>query len=79
MDLLKPGIYQHYSGRKYRLIGTGWHSETLEEVVIYQALYNSNKFGPEAIWVRPRKMFLENIKNDNYSGPRFKFIGKNSN
>jgi hypothetical protein len=70
MDI-KPGIYRHYKGKDYRVIGLVRHSETLEEMVLYEALYD-NDLGK--LWVRPAKMFMENIVKDNYSGPRFKFI-----
>ena len=63
---LKLGIYQHYKGNKYQVLGVAIHSETLEEMVIYKALY-----GEEITWVRPLKMFLENVEVDGKSKPRF--------
>ncbi|MBU0647688.1 DUF1653 domain-containing protein [Patescibacteria group bacterium] len=71
---IKPGLYQHYSGKQYRIIGEGRHSETLEELVIYQALYDSPEFGPNAIWARPKQMFSENVEIDGKHVPRFQFI-----
>ncbi len=68
---MKLGIYQHYKGKKYRVIAFARHSETLEEMVVYQALYTSEEFGENAVWVRPQKMFFEEVKGV----PRFKFIG----
>lgn len=48
------GVYEHYKGQRYRIIAIARHSETLELLVVYQALYNQ-----EAIWVRPLYMFLD--------------------
>lgn len=53
---LQPGIYQHYSGKQYEVLGVARHSESLEELVIYRALYPPHDF-----WVRPLGMFLEHI------------------
>ncbi len=70
-ELVVGGIYNHYKNKKYKVIGTARHSETLEEVVVYEALYE-NKLGQ--VWVRPKTMFLETIQIENYSGPRFSLI-----
>jgi len=75
MENLKLGKYQHYKGKFYEVIGTARHSETLEELVVYRALYNSKEFGKNALWVRPKKMFLETINIDGKEVPRFKFVG----
>ncbi len=73
--VLKLGRYQHYkSGDLYEVIGTALHTETLEELVIYKALYNSEKFGNDCVWARPKEMFLENVEYKNTLFPRFKFI-----
>lgn len=64
---VKPGKYQHYKGNKYEVIGTAKHSETLEEMVIYKALY-----GEGQIWARPKKMFFEEVEVDGRKVPRFK-------
>ncbi len=63
------GLYQHYSGSFYNVIGLCRHSETLEESVVYQALY-----GDYGLWVRPLKLFLETVEIDGQTVPRFKFI-----
>jgi len=68
-SLEKDGIYEHYKGMRYQLLAVGRHSETLEEVVIYQALY-----GEGDIWVRPLEMFIENIDKDGETLPRFKRV-----
>lgn len=65
----KSEFYTHYKGKKYRLLGYARHSETLEEMVIYEALYE-NDLGK--IWVRPKAMFFESIVVDGQSVPRFK-------
>ena len=63
---LKPGLYRHFKGNLYRLLYVAKHSETLEEMVVYQALY-----GEMGIWVRPAAMWNEHIERDGYCGPRF--------
>ena len=63
---LKPGLYRHFKGNLYRLLYVAKHSETLEEMVVYQALY-----GEQGIWVRPAAMWSEHVERDGYSGPRF--------
>jgi hypothetical protein len=75
LDEIKPGRYQHYKGKFYEVIGLARHSETLEELVIYKALYNSEEFGNNALWARPKKMFLETVIVDGKEVPRFKFVG----
>ena len=68
---IKNGIYQHYKGHKYRVLGVAKHSESLEELVVYQSLDNND------LWVRPIKMFLEDVPNLNGDGsmvPRFKYL-----
>jgi len=62
----EPGIYRHFKGNRYRLLMTARHSETLEDMVVYQALY-----GERGIWVRPAAMWSERVERDGYSGPRF--------
>ena len=68
---LRKGVYEHFKGKQYELLDVGKDSESLEEVVIYKALY-----GEGQIRVRPLKMFLEKVKVDNKEMPRFKFIGE---
>jgi len=70
--LVKGGIYKHYKGMFYLVEGIVNHSETLEELVLYTALYNGSR------WVRPKSMFLEDvdIKEYNYKGPRFTLISE---
>jgi len=63
---LKPGKYRHFKGKEYELIGIAAHSETLEPMVVYRALY-----GEKGLWVRPAAMWNEIVERDGYCGPRF--------
>ncbi len=66
----RPGRYRHYKGKDYRVIGVARHSETQEELVVYQLLY-----GDFGLWVRPRGMFMETIEIDGETRPRFAYVG----
>lgn len=67
---IRPGsLYEHYKGHCYKIVGVARHSETLEELVVYQALY-----GDEDLWIRPLTMFQENIMMNGQLQPRFKLI-----
>ena len=70
MDL-KIGIYEHYKGDRYRVIGVAKHSETLEDLVVYEPLYE-NKVSK--LWVRPISMFLEEVEVNGRKIPRFKYV-----
>ncbi|MGZ3721759.1 MAG: DUF1653 domain-containing protein [Bdellovibrionales bacterium] len=70
-ELVSGGLYRHYKNHMYRVHGIVRHSETLEELVHYECLYE-NKSGK--FWVRPKAMFLENVTTAGYSGPRFTFV-----
>lgn len=70
---IKLGIYQHHKGMKYRVLGVAKHSETLEDLVVYEALYD-NKVSK--LWVRPLAMFLEKIEKDGKLVNRFEFVGE---
>ncbi len=74
MPEVKKGKYQHYKGKFYQVLGVGRHSETLEEFVIYQAIYDSPEFGKNSIWIRPKLMFLEEVEIEGKKIQRFKFI-----
>ncbi len=67
----RPGRYRHYKGKEYRVLGLARHSETQEELVVYQLLY-----GDFGWWVRPRGMFLETVEVDGKILPRFAFLGE---
>ena len=73
-DLEIGAIYKHYKGNNYKVIGVARDSETLEELVIYQALYNSPEFGKNSLWVRPKAMFLKNVTVNGKETERFKKI-----
>lgn len=69
MDL-QPGKYRHFKGMEYRVLHVARCSETMEEYVVYQALY-----GEQGIWIRPLKMFAETVERDGKVMPRFERIG----
>ena len=66
---IKPGKYRHFKGNYYEVIGVARHSETMEEMVVYRALY-----GAHGLWVRPAAMWTETIDRDGYHGPRFQYV-----
>lgn len=72
MKQLRKGLYQHYKGKLYEVIGTAHHSETLDELVVYKALY-ATKYGRTSLWVRPKKMFLEKVVVDGKNVQRFQY------
>lgn len=69
--MIKIGKYEHYKGGQYEVLEIAKHSETMEEFVVYKALY-----GEGDLWVRPLKMFLEEVEFGGKKMPRFKYIGK---
>lgn len=66
LPVLTPGRYRHYKGHEYEVIAVARHSETLEPVVVYRALY-----GERGLWVRPYAMFVERVVVDGQPVPRF--------
>lgn len=72
---MKLGKYQHYKGKQYEVLAVAHHSETLEELVVYKALYDTPDFGYGAVWVRPKTMFEEEILIDGVLRKRFELIG----
>lgn len=66
METPKPGKYRHFKGGEYELVAIATHSETLEPMVVYRALY-----GDGGLWVRPASMWNEPVDRDGYRGPRF--------
>ena len=64
--MIEPGLYRHYKGNDYEVIGVATHSETEESLVVYRALYG--EFG---LWVRPAAMFEETVEVDGETVPRF--------
>jgi len=73
MNEIQLGRYQHYKGNYYEVIGTARNSETLEEMVVYRALYES-EFGKNPLWVRPKAQFLEPILLEGKVIPRFTLV-----
>ncbi len=71
MDGLKPGVYRHFKGNLYELIGVATHSETLEPMVVYRQLYGARPVGPAAMWT-------ERVERDGYAGPRFAYVGEDA-
>ena len=71
MEEIRPGRYRHFKGKEYRVLCTARHSETLEPMVVYQALS-----GERGIWVRPAAMWGEHVEREGYSGPRFTYLGE---
>ena len=67
----KPGFYRHYKGGEYEVIGTVRHSEDLQPMTLYRALY-----GEHGLWVRPAAMFNETVVINGVLQPRFAFLGK---
>lgn len=67
---VKPGRYRHFKGNEYEVLYIARHSETLEEMVVYKALY-----GEGGIWVRPAKMWNETVLRDGKTFKRFEYIG----
>ena len=66
---IKLGVYQHYKGNYYQVTSFARHSETLEKLVVYQALYDN--YG---MWVRPLNIFLEKVLINGEKVARFKFV-----
>lgn len=65
---MEKGLYKHYKGNIYEVIGVATHSETLEKMVVYRATYQK---GGENLWVRPLAMFAETITQNGQTVKRF--------
>ncbi len=74
MTDIQKGIYTHYKGKRYEVVDVARHSETLELMVVYKALY-AGEFPEGSLWVRPLAMFQENVTVEDKIVPRFKYIG----
>ena len=68
-ELKVNGVYRHYKGNFYKVLGVAKHSETLEELVVYQAQY-----GEMGLWVRPKHMFLEEVVINGEKLARFQLV-----
>lgn len=71
MEEIKPGRWRHFKGSEYRVLFMAKDSETLEDMVVYQALYGGGQ-----IWVRPAKMWNEKVERGGQTLPRFAYIGE---
>ena len=67
----RPGLYRHYKNLMYEVLGTARHSETLEPMTVYRALY-----GERGLWVRPAAMFAEEVVIAGVRQPRFAWVGE---
>ena len=70
MEEIRPGRYRQFKGKEYRVLGVARHSETLEPLVVYQALY-----GERGLWVRPAAMWTEQVEREGKTMPRFTYVG----
>lgn len=70
MEEIKAGIYRHFKGNEYEVLFVCKHSESLENMVVYKALY-----GDGGIWVRPAAMWNEEVEKNGEMVKRFTFIG----
>lgn len=68
---VRKGIYRHYKGHYYRVLGLARHSETEEEHVVYRALY-----GERGLWIRPLTMFQESVLREGLVLPRFAWVAR---
>lgn len=71
MDEIKIGRYRHFKGNEYEILYLAKHSETLESMVVYRALY-----GEHGVWVRPASMWNETVERDGKTHVRFTYIGE---
>lgn len=69
--IIKGGIYEHFKGNRYHVLGIAHNSETREDMVVYRALY-----GEAEVWVRPLWMFTETIERDGKKLQRFSYTGE---
>ena len=70
VESILPGRYRHFKGNEYEVLCVARHSETLEDMVVYRALY-----GDGDVWVRPASMWNETVERDGQVRPRFEYIG----
>ena len=66
--------YRHYKGKEYIVLAVGNHSETLEEMVVYQGQYTDEEFGKNPIWIRPKSLFEGKIERDGKIIDRFELL-----
>lgn len=71
---IKLGLYRHYKGKEYQVIGIGTQTESREIMVVYKHLYDTPGYDENALWVRPYEMFVENVMVNGKEVPRFEYI-----
>lgn len=71
MNEIKCGKYRHFKGKEYEVLGVARHSETLEPMVVYRALY-----GEGGLWVRPAEMWMQTVIQDGNTVPRFALLAE---
>ena len=72
---MKLGKYQHFRNKQfYEVIGVAIHTETRQELVVYQSLYKTEDFDVGQLWVRPKEMFLELVDNGSEKVSRFQAL-----
>ena len=69
MEEIKLGKYRHFKGNEYEVLGIARHSESMEEMVVYRALY-----GEGGLWVRPARMWNETVERDGKVYQRFTYV-----
>ncbi len=74
---MQKWIYKHYKWKLYEVLWEIIHTETLDKLVLYKALYNSDEFWNNALWVRPKSMFLENVEINWKIQSRLEYIWNN--
>lgn len=74
MDEIKIGRYRHFKGNEYEVLYVARHSETLEPMVVYRALYDEH-----GVWVRPASMWNETVVRDGHQYQRFEYIDEGNN
>ena len=70
-EAIQPGRWRHFKGKEYQVLGLARHSETLEDMVVYRALY-----GEGGLWVRPASMWNEMVTRDGKTQRRFTYVGE---
>lgn len=74
--IVKNGIYKHYKGKYYAVIGICHHSETLEELVLYVMFDERPPFGKDSLWARPVDNFMGTVEVNGKKVPRYEYIGE---
>ena len=68
---IPPGIYEHFKGARYKVLGTARHSETERCFVVYETQKE-----PRSTWIRPLEMFQQSVTRDGVTKPRFRYLGE---